>query len=47
MSVRVLSTMTALAMAAGEPRLAEGFLLELTAVCAFGERAAFTPGGVS
>lgn len=35
---RALSTMASLSMAAGEVRAAEGYLLELLAWCAFGER---------
>jgi hypothetical protein len=35
---RTLSWMAALSLAAGELRAAEGYLLELLAWCAFGER---------
>jgi hypothetical protein len=37
---RTLSWLAALSLAAGELRAAEGYLLELLAWCAFGERAA-------
>jgi hypothetical protein len=37
---RTLSWLAALSLAAGEVRAAEGYLLELLAWCAFGERGA-------
>jgi hypothetical protein len=40
---RTLSWMASLSVAAGELRAAEGYLLELLAWCAFGEREASAP----
>lgn len=40
---RTLSWMASLSVAAGELRAAEGYLLELLAWCAFGEREALVP----
>jgi hypothetical protein len=42
---RTLSWMASLSLAAGAPRAAEGYLLELLAWCAFGDHDDAAPGG--